>query len=55
MDDTLPIPFPDDDTAAPPAAAWPQAVMQASAKLLDSELWFSEAHCWQGAAGEDLP
>ena len=48
----------EDDAALPPAA-WPVAVPRPSAKLLDSEEWFSEERCGSralaGAAGGDLP
>jgi hypothetical protein len=63
MDETMPIPpFEDDPAALPPASwpqSWPQARPQPSAKLLDSEAWFSEErllqHARSGDAGGDLP
>jgi hypothetical protein len=59
MDEPLPILELDDDPAASVAAAWPQAVMRPSAKLLDCEAWFSEDRLVQRAGagddGGDLP
>jgi hypothetical protein len=59
MDETSPFLPLSEDPAELPVAPWPTLAMRPSAKLLDSEAWFSEERCGSralsGTAGGDLP